>query len=217
MNGPHDMGGMMGFGPIAPEPNEPPFHAPWQRRALGLTLAVGATGSWTIDQSRHEREKLSPQFYWTASYYEIWLAGLTKLLRDRGMVTARDIWAKCVVDAPLPVKRVLRKQDVASVLAKGSPYDRPAATRARFSTGDSVHTRNFVTPHHTRLPSYARNRTGVIIAIRGHHVLPDASARGESTAAWLYTVQFTVHELWGRNSKDSVCLDLWEPYLENAP
>ena len=26
MNGIHDMGGMDGFGPVQPEPNEPPFH-----------------------------------------------------------------------------------------------------------------------------------------------------------------------------------------------
>ena len=27
MNGLHDMGGMDGFGPVEPEPNEPLFHA----------------------------------------------------------------------------------------------------------------------------------------------------------------------------------------------
>jgi len=30
MNGVHDMGGMHGMGPIAPEPNEPVFHARWE-------------------------------------------------------------------------------------------------------------------------------------------------------------------------------------------
>ena len=40
MNGAHDMGGMHGFGPVQPEgAGEPLFHAPWERRALGLTLA----------------------------------------------------------------------------------------------------------------------------------------------------------------------------------
>jgi nitrile hydratase len=33
MNGPHDLGGQMGFGPVAPESNEPYFHADWERRA----------------------------------------------------------------------------------------------------------------------------------------------------------------------------------------
>ena len=44
MNGVHDMGGMQGYGAVLPEPDEPLFHAPWERRALGLTLAMGATG-----------------------------------------------------------------------------------------------------------------------------------------------------------------------------
>jgi nitrile hydratase subunit beta len=31
MNGAQDMGGQMGFGPIAPETDEPLFHAAWER------------------------------------------------------------------------------------------------------------------------------------------------------------------------------------------
>jgi nitrile hydratase subunit beta len=31
MNGAHDCGGMMGFGPVTPEKNEPVFHAPGKR------------------------------------------------------------------------------------------------------------------------------------------------------------------------------------------
>jgi hypothetical protein len=41
MNGPQDMGGQAGFGPIAPEPNEPWFHSEWERRAFALALAIG--------------------------------------------------------------------------------------------------------------------------------------------------------------------------------
>ena len=32
----------------------------------------------------------------------------------------------------------------------------------------------------------------------------------------LYTVSFTARELWGVDTKDTVCLDLWESYLEPA-
>ena len=63
MNGVHDMGGLHGFGPVQLEANEPLFHAPWERRALGLTLAMGATGQWNIDQSRSARESLPPAVY----------------------------------------------------------------------------------------------------------------------------------------------------------
>ena len=59
MRGPHDLGGVDGFGPVAPESNEPLFHAAWERRALGVVLANGAIGEWTIDQSRAKRESVA--------------------------------------------------------------------------------------------------------------------------------------------------------------
>lgn len=59
MNGPHDLGGQHGMGPIAPERNEPIFHAEWEKRALGITLSCGAFGAWTLDESRHARESLA--------------------------------------------------------------------------------------------------------------------------------------------------------------
>jgi nitrile hydratase len=39
MNGRQDLGVQMGFGPIAPEADEPIFHAPWEKRALWRALA----------------------------------------------------------------------------------------------------------------------------------------------------------------------------------
>ncbi len=217
MNGPQDVGGMMGFGPIAPDPHEPLFHAEWERRVLGLSLAVGATGSWTIDQSRHARETLPPLQYWSMSYYEIWLEGLTKLLRERGMVTAKDEWARRMVDPPKPVKRVLAAKDVSAVVAKGSAYNRPEESGPRFTVGDIIKTINLVTKNHTRLPSYARLKRGVIVRVHGCHVLPDSSAMGQSDKAqWLYSVKFSHAELWGKASRNQVFIDLWEPYLEHA-
>ena len=63
MSGPHDLGGQPGFGPIAPEPDEPVFHAEWEKRALGLVIAAGAMGGWSIDQGRRAREDRSPEDY----------------------------------------------------------------------------------------------------------------------------------------------------------
>ena len=48
MNGAQDMGGKHGFGPVEPEPNEPVFHAEWEKRAFALTLAMGMPGGWNI-------------------------------------------------------------------------------------------------------------------------------------------------------------------------
>ena len=58
MNGAHDLGGGHGHGPIAPDPNEPLFHAGWERKAFSLTLAMGFTGQWNIDQARFARESI---------------------------------------------------------------------------------------------------------------------------------------------------------------
>lgn len=91
MNGPHDLGGQHGFGPVAPEPNEPYFHGDWEKRALGVTLSCGAFGAWTIDESRHARENIPPATYLSASYYEIWIRALETLLARHGFVSAAEL------------------------------------------------------------------------------------------------------------------------------
>ena len=50
MNGPHDMGGMQCYGPVEPEADEPVFHGEWEKRALAITVAMGGTGMWNLDQ-----------------------------------------------------------------------------------------------------------------------------------------------------------------------
>jgi nitrile hydratase len=43
---------MHGFGPVEVEPNEPLFHADWERRVFGMLLAIGVWGRWNLDMSR---------------------------------------------------------------------------------------------------------------------------------------------------------------------
>ena len=218
MNGPQDVGGMMGFGPVAPEVREPVFHAGWEARAFALTLAMGGTGSWSIDASRHARERLPPRTYWSSSYYEIWLAGLIRLMGERGLVAADEARTGKSVQPPRPVARVLKADMVAGVLAKGGPANRVAPAAARFKTGDKIRTRNIHPEGHTRLPRYARGHKGEIVHVHGCHVFPDSSAHdGGDNPQWLYAVKFTARELWGHENRDCVHLDLWEPYLEALP
>ena len=47
MNGAHDLGGMMGFGPVVGEKEGDLFHADWERRALALTLAADCSANGT--------------------------------------------------------------------------------------------------------------------------------------------------------------------------
>ena len=91
MNGVHDMGGMHGLGPIAPEADEPLFHAPWEARVLAMTLAAGAWGRWNIDASRHARERIPGPDYLRMSYYEKWLVGLERLMLETALVSGEEL------------------------------------------------------------------------------------------------------------------------------
>ncbi|MGO4525146.1 nitrile hydratase subunit beta [Microvirga sp. 2MCAF35] len=219
MNGAQDLGGMMGFGPIAIEQDEPWFHAEWERRAFGLTLAMGATGSWNLDMSRHARESLPPAEYLTSSYYEIWTKGVEKLVVAAGLVSDEELRLGQSLAEPAPIKRVLKAEDVLAVLARGGPADRPLDQPARFAVGDRVRTRNIHPRGHTRLPRYARGRAGVVELVHGAHVFPDANAHGQGEQPqWLYTISFSGRELWGEQADPtiSVSIDAWESYLEPA-
>lgn len=218
MNGAQDLGGMQAFGPVRPEPDEPRFHADWERRVHALTLAMGATGKWNIDMSRAARESLPPAQYLASSYYEIWFAGLTKLLMATGLATAEEIEAGVSKTAPATVQRVLTADQVQAALMRGNPVNRPVPGPARFAVGDIVCARQMHPLTHTRLPRYCRGKRGRIIAQHGAHVFPDSNAIGKGEQPqWLYTVCFEAAELWGADTTaSSVCVDCWESYLDCA-
>lgn len=220
MNGPHDLGGAQGFGPVMPEPNEPVFHAEWERRAAALSLAMNATGMWNIDIVRFARERTPPAEYLAASYYEIWLKGLERLLVENGLVIADELASGRSAGPAIALKNKPKAVDIPALLAKGSPCERPARRSAVFAVGDEIRTKQINPMSHTRLPRYARGRDGTIAAIRGVHVFPDTnSARREENPQWLYSVAFDACELWGEEAAregDEVLIDLWEPYLERA-
>ncbi|WP_269930292.1 nitrile hydratase subunit beta [Aminobacter sp. HY435] len=219
MNGPHDLGGQMGFGPVTPEKDERCFHAEWEKRALGVTLTAGAMGAWNIDESRHMRESLHPADYYASSYYEIWIKALERLLQRHRFVTANDLAAGEAVDSAATPKRVLKAENVSAALAKGGPCDRPVEGAAHFAVGQRVRTRNFHPTGHTRLPRYARGKMGVIDAVREGFVFPDSNAQGNGeNPQRVYTVVFSGAELWGEGADPmlEVSIDAWESYLEPA-
>jgi nitrile hydratase beta subunit len=217
MNGVHDMGGLQAFGKVAPEPDEPPFHAPWEKRALGLTLAMGATGQWSIDQSRAARESLPPATYLSSSYYRIWVTALEDLMVERKLITREELAGGRSRTSPVPLARILREKDVPAALTKGSPTERAASSEPRFREGQSVRAKNWNPLTHTRLPRYCRGKRGTIVRLHGFHVFADASAQGRDEAQWLYGVRFEGEELWGAfTTASAVHVDCWEPYLEPA-
>ncbi len=219
MNGAQDMGGVHGFGPVQPEPNEPPFHAEWEKKALALVLAMGPAGGWNIDMSRSARENVPPGDYLSRSYYQIWIAGLERLMAERGLVLPEEIDAGRALYPPKPVPRTLAAADVDKVLRRGGPTERETKTNARFAMGDRVRAKNIHPTAHTRLPRYVRGHAGIVEAVRGCHVFPDTNATGAGEdPQWLYTVRFEGTELWGAESDPTVkvSVDAWEPYLDPA-
>ncbi|MFD0915325.1 nitrile hydratase subunit beta [Pseudahrensia aquimaris] len=219
MNGGQDLGGMQGFGPVVEEINEPQYHADWEARAMAIVVALGACGQWNIDQSRHARETLPPADYLSFPYYRIWFEGVQKLMLERGMIHAEELDGK-LRHQPIAVKGRLEKEDVWTALhALGGAAERPADSKPAFAQGDAVTTININPTTHTRLPRYARGKTGTITKVLGHHVFPDSAGNGlGDDPKWLYQVRFSAQELWGEqaNPRDCVTLDLWEPHFVRA-
>ena len=219
MNGAHDMGGVHGFGAVVPEPDEPVFHAGWERRVLALTLAMGATGEWTLDAARFARENRPPPEYLSKSYYQLWLAGLQQLLVERGLVAADELAAGRSLRPATPLRRTLGAGDATGWLQRGRPTNREAPRQARFKVGDRVRAKNMHPLTHTRLPRYVRDHTGTVTRAHGCHVFPDCNAHGHGEdPQWLYTVSFRGRELWGAGADPTVTVsvDAFEPYLEPA-
>ena len=119
MNSVHDLGGMMGFGAIETDSTGPNFHAEWEERVFALTLAVGATGSWNIDESRHTRESLPPVQYLSAGYYQIWLAALERLIVAKKLVDQQELSPARFPIAATGIVRDLRDVDDAVEDRKG--------------------------------------------------------------------------------------------------
>lgn len=219
MNGAHDMGGVDGFGKVMPEPNEPVFHGDWERRVLALTLAMARPGGWNIDASRFAREDRSPQDYLSKSYYQIWLAGLERLMIERDLVSREEIDSGRMLHPPKAGVSTLAPEEVDGVLRRGGPTEREAASAPLFAVGARVRAKNSHPKGHTRLPRYVRGHLGVVELVHGSHVFPDSNARGAGeNPQWLYTVRFTGRELWGERADPAtaISVDAWESYLERA-
>jgi nitrile hydratase len=211
------MGGQHGLGAIVPEPERLPFHATWEARAHAMVIASPTRGN--IDAGRHQRERIPGAAYLAMSYYERWFEGLRQMLLAGGFVSPEEL-ATAIADPASPkASPGLTSDEVPAGLARAGSYLRSNAAQPAFAVGDRVRARNFNPTGHTRLPRYARGRVGVVTQHHGAHVFPDSNAHGGGEDPQpLYTVRFTARELWGPEAspKDTVSLDLWEPYLEHT-
>jgi nitrile hydratase len=218
MNGIHDMGGMDGFGAVAPEQGEPVFHAPWEGRVMAMYFALSALGEFTADVGRYWVETLPPEVYLSTSYYERWLTRFERQLPAFDLVTEAELAAGHAAGPGRPIKgKVLAVSDV-GVPPPIGPL-REAPRQPSFKVGDRVRAKNIHPRGHTRLPRYVRGRVGVIERMLDCQSFPDSVViSGDEDPQWVYTVTFTGDELWGPDGEPglSVSIDAYEPYLEAA-
>jgi nitrile hydratase beta subunit len=218
MNGIHDMGGMQGFGPIQPEKDEPVFHARWEGRVLAMRRAVAATGKLP-PLMRPSIESLPPLDYLRMSYYEKWYAALVEQLVGSGLVTHEEIASGKPAMKSIKAVPTLKSTDAAKLPFQLPPGMLTASVMARFTAGQHVRARNMNPDGHTRLPRYARGRTGMIERDQGVQAFADTHVYGRGqNPQHVYSVRFAARELWGEQAsvRDSVYIDLSEDYLEPA-
>ncbi len=226
MDGIHDLGGKEGFGAIEKESDPRPFPTRWEGAVFTMIRTLyGAGVTHNTDQFRHAIERIDPISYLHDGYYGRWLGAAETLLVEAGVLEQEEITARAVSMGAASGDRIAaRPRAVPDAFADdypsaGATAERSVTSAPRFSTGDRVRTAEVGHSGHTRLPAYVRGKAGTIIAHHGGWVYPDTNAHGRGEAPQhLYTVQFEAAVLWGDEAAggDVVCIDLFEPYLEEA-
>ena len=220
MNGIHDMGGMHGMGAIEHEGQEPAFHAAWEGRVYALSRVLRARGGkWNLDSFRHGIELLPPADYLRMTYYERWFAWMIAKLVATDDVTDAEIETGRPAPGSGRLTPFVTAQNVSAMVGRRGVVRRDTPAVAHFKTGQRVRARNINPAGHTRLPRYARGKTGVVVRDRGVFVFPDTNAHflGEKPQH-LYSVRFAARDLWGEraSTRDLVHLDMWDDYLERV-
>ncbi len=220
MDGVHDCGGMHGFGTVEREENEPYFHAEWERRIFAITMAMPFITLRSDDQYRREIERMGQARYLNTSYYEKWYEATSSIAKEVGLTTDEELTGGSV--APIPANLRGNPPAIASEtwdnIHAGASQSMPGPdVLQRFQIGDHIRTLAQREAGHTRLPRYARNKTGTVERAWGTFIYADAHAEEyKKEPVHLYSIVFDARELWGDEATngDSVVLDLFEPYLQ---
>ena len=234
--GVHDLGGAAGYGPVPHEPDEPPFHADWERRVFGLLGAVAGASAKRPGEFRYALERLAPDDYFGHGYYGRWLAGFELLLAEYGVVSPEEmseVVARRVGCSAAPIASVSPAGRAVPFVAKNPaflPSDRPTpppqrrtvrrdlSEPPRFAVGDLVVAPPSPQPGHTRLPAYVADTPGTVVKVHPAEVLPDSTAHdlGER-AQHVYCVGYEAQSLWpDAEPNATVHIDLYECYLRPA-
>jgi len=214
-----DLGGAPDHGAVpVPSPDEPVFAEKWEGRAFALTaFTMGRISGQSLDAFRRALGELDEAAYFDDGYYGRWLNAAEAMLVESAIIAPGAVNARLrrnqgadVEEPPVPEPN---KPDYAPTAA-GSlrEVDAPPA----FAVGDRVRARDVEPVGHTRLPRYARGKTGVVEVVQPAHLLPDTHAHflGENPQH-VYTVRFDSHELFGADAEDfALTAEMFESYLE---
>jgi len=218
VNGVHDMGGLQGMGPVQYEKDEPVFHARWEGRIWAMNRAT-AWRKWNLDAFRYSIETLPAVDYLRMSYYERWGASLEARLVKYGLVTREEMESGKAAPGSTKATPALTLETSSLWLNRGIASSKDPGVPPLFEVGQRVRARNINPIGHTRLPRYARGKTGVVTRDHGVYIFPDTNAHfhGEKRQH-VYSVQFSARELWGESvsPRDSVHIDMWDDYLERV-
>jgi nitrile hydratase len=154
------------------------------------------------------------------SYYERFVAALETLLLKAGVVNPEELASGKPAPGSLKATPALPASKVAAMMDEDDTSRLNVAVDPRFKVGQQVRARTMNPAGHTRLPRYARGKTGTIVRDEGVFALQDSDAAGlmSSKPQRVYSVRFTARELWGDEASphDAVYVDMWDDYLEHA-
>ncbi len=213
------MGGMPGFGRVVEPGVDAAYHERWEPRVFALWAITSAEGL-TAGSGRQLREKMPPEEYLRASYYERWQwSNERRLLAKRTIVEGEvDGWVERLrAGAPAPEHVDAAQAERVLAVVRTATEELGPAGATTFVPGDRVSVRQLKPVGHTRCPRYVRGANGVVTAVRGTYPLPDEGLRrGEIEP--VYAVSFDSVDLFGATDEPTwtVLLDLQESYLEAA-
>lgn len=203
IRGPHDLGGLEGFGLV---PRDQEDHLLWHESVMRMLFALALLGLVrTSGEVRYFVETMSPEEYRARSYYERWLVAVEALL-DRARHADQTALGEA---ASAPSAATLGLGDHSAP----RPSTSLEGAARHFDVGSSVSVRDDPPPGHNRLPEYVRGRTGVVRAIYPPQEVPGApydDLRSEP----VYCVAFAASDLWSdAHAHDEVLIDLFASYL----
>jgi hypothetical protein len=87
MRGYHDIGGL-NLGPIDSSQHD---YALWEKRVDAILVLLTRKGVITVDELRHGIETLGADAYERLTYYERWIASVSRALQARGVITTDEL------------------------------------------------------------------------------------------------------------------------------